>query len=250
MNGITNDELKEILGRHVLWLNGDPDGVRADLSGANLSGADLRGADLYRANLREANLSWANLYWANLYRADLYRANLCWANLHRADLYGADLCEANLRRADLYRANLRGADLYRANLRGADLYGADLCETKNVPFIPMACPESGSYTAYKRASKTGDACTKYIVVLEISSDAIRSSATTRKCRANKAKVIRIENLDGSIPDGISECRSEYNPSFIYKIGETVEVKNFDMDRWNECAPGIHHFISRQEAVEY
>lgn len=24
MNCITNDELKEILGRHVLWLNGDP----------------------------------------------------------------------------------------------------------------------------------------------------------------------------------------------------------------------------------
>ncbi len=210
MNCITNDELKEILRRHILWLNGDPDGVRADLSGANLYEADLRGADLREADLR-----------------------------------GADLCEADLRGADL-----RGADLRGANLRGANLRGADLREAKNVPFIPMTCPESGSYIAYKRASKTGDACTKYIIVLEIASDAVRSSATTRKCRANKAKVIRIENLDGSIPDGVSECRSDFDPSFIYKIGETIEVKNFDMNRWNECAPGIHHFINRQEAVEY
>ena len=25
---------------------------------------------------------------------------------------------------------------------------------------------------------------------------------------------------------------------------------FDTNRWNECAPGIHFFITRQEAVNY
>lgn len=32
--------------------------------------------------------------------------------------------------------------------------------------------------------------------------------------------------------------------------EVVKVDDFDKDRWNECAPGIHCFITRQEAVNY
>jgi hypothetical protein len=31
-------------------------------------------------------------------------------------------------------------------------------------------------------------------------------------------------------------------------GEKVE--NFNEDRWNECAAGIHFFITREEAIDY
>lgn len=30
----------------------------------------------------------------------------------------------------------------------------------------------------------------------------------------------------------------------------MEVSNFDTNRWNERAPGIHHYITRQEAVQH
>ena len=132
----------------------------------------------------------------------------------------------------------------RANLCGANLCGADLRGAKNVPFIPMVCPETGSYIAYKKASG-------FIVVLNILPDALRSSATGRKCRASKAEVVRIENLDGSpVSSDIEFVVSNYDHDFIYRPGEIVEVPDFDTDRWNECAPGIHHFINRQEAVDY
>ena len=129
------------------------------------------------------------------------------------------------------------ADLAEANLRGADLAGA-----KGIPFIPTVCPDEGSFTAYKKASGK-------IVVLRIPHDAKRLSATGRKCRCNKAKVLRIENIDGS-NSGLDEVRSSYDPCFIYRIGKTVKVHDFDEDRWNECSKGIHFFINRQEAVEY
>ena len=73
---ITREELDAFLRKHKLWLADDPEGERADLSGADLSGADLSGADL-----RGADLSGANLYGADLSGADL----------SGADLYGADL---------------------------------------------------------------------------------------------------------------------------------------------------------------
>ena len=136
----------------------------------------------------------------------------------------------------LWGANLWGADLQGANLQGANLWGA-----KHVNY-PIACPEKGSFTGFKKANG-------YIVELLIPDDALRSSATSRKCRCSKAKVMSITKFDGSSCN-VTSIPSNWNCDFIYTIGETVEVSNFDTDRWNECAPGIHFFITRQEAIDY
>ena len=150
----------------------------------------------------------------------------------RADLSGADLSGADLSGADLRGADLRGADLSRADLSGA----------KNVPYIPYACPDFGMFIGFKKASG-------YIVVLEIPEDAKRLSATGRKCRCNKAKVLEIQNIDGAKAN-VTKVASGYDSNFVYEVGKTVSVDNFCDDRWQECSPGIHFFINRQEAVNY
>ena len=231
-------DLKKILDEHLLWLNGEGG------SCANLFGANLRGANLSDADLRCANLSDADLRCANLRNADLRGANLSDADLRCANLSNADLFGANLRGANLSDANLRNADL-----RNADLCRADLCEASidqmmwNIytVFYPLQCPESGSYIGYKKASGL-------VVELEIPADARRSSATSRKCRASKAKVLSITDINGNPAGG--QVKSNYDPNFVYAIGETVEVTDFDDNRWNECSTGIHHFITRAEAVIY
>ena len=256
-------DLKKILDEHLLWLNGEG-GSRANLSdanlfGANLRGANLSGADLFGANLSDANLSDANLFGANLRGANLSNANLCNADLRCADLRcadlfganlsGANLSDANLCNADLFGANLSDANLRNADLRNADLRRADLCGASidqmmwNIytVFYPLQCPESGSYIGYKKASGL-------VVELEIPADARRSSATSRKCRASKAKVLSITDINGNPAGG--QVKSNYDPNFVYAIGETVEVTDFDDNRWNECSTGIHHFITRAEAVIY
>ena len=157
----------------------------------------------------------------------------------------ADLRGANLRGANLRGANLCGADLRVADLRRADLYGADLRRAENVPYIPIACPDTGSFAAWKK-----DGTGKLIIKLLIPEDAKRLSATGRKCRCDKAQVLAIENLDGT-PSGEVETYSANDRSFVYKVGETVTPKEaFCEDRWQECSSGIHFFINRQEAVEY
>ena len=106
----------------------------------------------------------------------------------------------------------------------------------------MACPDTGTFVAWKKANG-------HIVKLEIPADAQRSSATGRKCRCDKAKVIEIQELDGS-PSELTEVASGYDRNFVYRVGEIEEEPKYDEDRWNECAPGIHFFINRQEAVDY
>ena len=238
-----------------------------NLGNANLSSTNLNGANLRYANLRSANLSYTDLRYANLWNAnlsytdlrdtDLRYVNLRFANLRCADLRGADLRDADLRYANLMGADLRDANLKGVNLEGANLWDVDLRGTnlreanlwsanlrgaKNVPYIPMICPKEGAFIAYKKA------CNK-IVKLLIPKDAKRSSATTRKCRCDRATVLAIYELDGSIST-VTEVASNREPNFIYKINKEVIVDDFDDDRWNECSTGIHFFMQRQEAIDY
>ena len=136
-------------------------------------------------------------------------------------------------------ANLCGADLCGANLRDAVLCDADLRGAKGTY---MACPTDGSFIGWKKASG-------YIVKLQIPEDARRSSAGGEKCRCDKAYVVELQNIDGTKAD-IETVHSSHDANFVYTVGATVEVSDFDGDRWNECAPGIHFFIDRRAAVEY
>ena len=149
-------------------------------------------------------------------------------------------CEAGGERADLSRADLRYADLRDADLRDAIL--RDVKYNEITAFFAMACPEKGAFTGFKKAGWL-------IVELLITDDAKRSSATTRKCRCSKAKVVSITKMDGSAAN--CECvSSDIDVDFVYRVGETVEVPDFDENRWNECSTGIHFFITRDEAVRY
>ena len=137
------------------------------------------------------------------------------------------------------------ADLRNADLSNADLSYADLRYVKSnegTGFLALACPEEGAFIGWKTAHGL-------IVKLRITEDAKRSSATTRKCRCSKAEVLEIQTVDGEKSDVIS-VPSDRIDSFMYTVGETVEVTDFDENRWNECSTGIHFFITRAEAVNY
>ena len=210
MKKLTQKQINKILEGHKHWLN-----------------EDCRGWENMTADFSSCDLSYVDLSYVNLRHANLRGANLSYADLSYVDLSYADLRGANLR-----GANLSYADLSGVNLRGAE----------EVPYIPMVCPEEGVFIGWKKA---GDK----IVKLRIPEDALRISATTRKCRCNKAEVVEIYNIDGTIADE-RIVSSNYDSSFTYEVGKTVEVQDFDTNRWNECAKGIHFFINRQEAINY
>ena len=236
--------LKEVLELHKKWLEDEKDGRRADLSCENLSYADLSYVNLEGAILSYANLNSSKLIIANLRGTDLKYANLSYADLRVANLRGADLRDANLIGADLKGINLTEVDLRGVSLTRAKLTDADLTDTKydhTTSFFALQCQEKGSFIGYKKANDK-------IVELLITEDAKRSSATTRRCRCSKAKVLSITSLDGK--EEYTKVNSNYDPDFVYEVGKVIEVKDFDENRWNECSNGIHFFITRDEAVMY
>jgi hypothetical protein len=173
----------------------------------------------------------ANLYGANLDGANLYGANLARANLYGANLDGANLDGANLDGANLYGANLCGANLDGANLCGANLDGA------NLPNIATArisiLPDSGAFDGWKK-------CVDGVIVrLRIPANAKRSNSTGRKCRAEFVEVLEVIGAEVGI--------SGYDPAVKYKAGQIVKCHEWGNNRWEECAGGIHFYITRAEA---
>lgn len=208
-----NNNLAEVLETHERWLAGDPDGNCAIFSFKNLTNKDL---------------SYRKLTKANLYRTDCSGTNFSGADLsgtyfHHADLSGADFTDAIF-------------------TDGTSFEGAVFSPDTKISY-PMSCPEEGSFIAYKAVHKG------YIVKLLVPDDARRSSATGKKCRCDKAKVISILYPDGRL-SSIKNVHSKFDKSFVYCIGETVSVPDFDECRWHECAPGIHFFMDIHDAMRY
>jgi hypothetical protein len=203
-----------------------------------LEKASQSGAVLRDANLRGANLNGANLRGANLLDADLRDAVLLDADLRDANLRGANLRYADLRYADLRDANLRGANLLDADLRYAVLLDADLSGAKNADYViamTRILPE-GDLIGWKKC--------KYgvIVKLRIPADARRSHAFGRKCRADFADVLEVIGAEVGI--GLHDNET------TYVAGQRVTPHAWEEDWMQECAAGIHFYITRIEAENH
>lgn len=121
------------------------------------------------------------------------------------------------------RANLTRANLTRANLTEADQFrlGRVLDE-------PL--------TGYKK-TKEG-----VVITAEIPTGAIVFCINGSKCRTNRAKITDM--------DGHEVLHSSYNNSFKYRLGQEIEIKDFNLMYNVECASGFHFFRTRKEAEEY
>jgi len=213
----------------------------------------------------------------------LIERSLCNINMQRVSFTmfasyhpETDFRYLNLEKSDLSVSALRGIDLSYSNLCGTKFLASDCSDAKftgcstdyytdftyanlihsiDVTFVPMACPETGEFIGWKRVKN-------YLVKLKIPEDAKRSSATSYKCRCDKAFVLGIYNLDGSDAD-LDELNvvarglmvggvkfEQITAPITYKVDEIAYADSFDEDRWDECSHGIHFFTEYSMARQY
>ena len=145
----------------------------------------------------------------------------------KEDCEGWEDMRANLEHANLKYANLEGANLYGANLEHANLDGEDFRLGK-ILTEPL--------TGYKK-TKEG-----VVLTAEIPKGAIVFCINGSKFRTNRAKITDM--------DGHEVLHSSYDNSFEYRLGQEIEIKDFNLMYNVECASGFHFFRTRKEAEEY
>ena len=152
-----------------------------------------------------------------------------------ANLAGAYLTGANLTGANLMDANLAGAYLGGANLGGAYIAVADLMDAKNAELAiarTRILPE-GTLIGWKKLERG------VIAKLEIPAEARRSHAFGRKCRAEYVKCLEVIGAEFGV--------SMHDETTQYRAGEIIKPHLFDENWQEECAGGIHFYITREEA---
>ena len=146
----------------------------------------------------------------------------------KEDCEGWEDMRADLRGADLRWANLSWDNLSGANLCGANLSGADQFRLGKILTEPL--------TGYKK-TKEG-----VVITAEIPAGAILFCINSSKCRTNRAKITDMA--------GKELLHSSYDNSFEYRLGQEIEIENFNLMYNVECASGFHFFRTREEAENY
>ena len=125
-------------------------------------------------------------------------------------------------------ANLRDANLCDANLRDADLCDAEKLRLGRILTEPL--------TGYKKTREG------VVITAEIPAGAIVFCINGKKCRTNRAKITDMA--------GHEILHSQHDNSFEYRLGQEIEIKDFNLMYNVECASGFHFFRTRKEAENY
>ncbi len=204
----------------------------ADLSGIVFTRCFFSGVDFTGANLSNTVFEWCYLHHSRI-------------RPHRID--GAIFRDVQFPFSSFVRQDFKDVVFFT----DCDFTNTDFVTCENHPYIPLACPSDGAFTGWKKVTDCEDGIS-CLVELRIPATAKRCSATSRKCRCDKARVVRITKMRDT---GSEELKEVWNkpfrlPDTLYKVGEMVYPDSYDEDRWHECSHGIHFFINKQDALDY
>lgn len=186
----------------------------------------------------------------------------CWfmhSVFDEAYIQGSCFRTCNIDTCGFLRTTIKRSIFDNCTITNTSLACVNECEGVDL-YVSLACPSEGAFIGWKQAELRRqfggvDVSNELILVkLLIPEDAKRSSATSNKCRCDKAKVLGFYKMSGDEIKYLGpECRviSIYDEDFEYHVGETVTpICVFDDNRWEECASGIHFFVDREAAIRY
>ncbi len=216
------------------------EGERLDFNHLEMKNTDFSGCDLSNCDFS----------WADFENCCFDGAILDGSSFEHGLMPHCSFRGASLRNVCLSAVNLRWSDFTDAHAEGANFFMAVMEYTVNdgividdaTQWYRMHCPETGAFVAYKKCFDMR------LVQLLVPADARRVSPTSPWGRCDKAKVLSIWSFDGK--ERFTEATSLQTDNFVYPLGEWVEEPRFNPDRWLESAPGIHFWMTRQEAFDY
>lgn len=223
-------------GKRLHLLDQDLTGL--DLSYAILCSAKFVGCNLTKTKFYNTNARYAEFVNCNFTDAHLTACTFSRSWLHDCKFTGADVSCCDFVESEILRADFSTTTgLHTAVFTGADIQNCIFPPKSRVLTRTEILPREGEVIGWKK-------CRDGVVVkLRITPKAKRSNALGRKCRASEAEVLKII--------GAKVAYSKHDADFEYEVGKTVKPrKKWDPNRFEECASGIHFFLTREEAEAY
>ena len=254
-------------------IKGGPVIMDVDISGMQLGRMDLSHVCMENVDLSGTYIVESQLNKMVLLDCQLSNTRIQDTQMHDCCMRNCAVNDARFNNVDMTYSSIIGCDCTATQFYGCKLHAifinrdtildatkfnrtsfevphilADLSDAVGLP--ALACPETGSFIAYKSAFEPRTR-RPIIVKLCIPDYAKRSSAFSRKCRASEAKVLKFYTTDHSEYVPTSKIVSHHDHSFEYRLGETIQpTEPFDPNHWVECSSGIHFFMTFQEAADY
>jgi hypothetical protein len=269
----SEDDLQQALIKHALWYRtggGNP----VSLTGVHTGSFDFRNWLLNEIRLLDCDFLNSNFSDMTIHNIDLRNSYLLGSCFQKASVFGSNFSDtvfshsehktifnnavitscnftrsllqevnfegAIIRSSDFKHANLRAANLKNANLFGSDFLGATLTGANlkgAVLPVYQICPQEGDFIGWKKVQDD-------IILKLLITGKRTSSLVGRKCRCSAAKVLAALNTKRR------KFYSRHDGAFSYTVGKTVSVLDYNDDIRVECAPGIHFFMTQEEAINY
>lgn len=236
--------LSYVIMSSVNFDNTDINGINAqgiNWSQSNLSGMCLSNLNLSNSIMIDTNLSCTIMDNCILDGSDLIRANLCASQLDHCIFHDCDMRYVNFMKTTFFNSEFKRCKIQGAifnSSHATDCSFEDMIFDETTSGYTSVCPETGSFLGYVKVDN-------FIVVLKIPDDARRVSNTSQRCVADKAEVVRIENLDGTPANRLQVIGNH----ITYSLYTQITAKEFDEDRWLPFNRGLHFYMSRELAVQ-
>lgn len=128
---ITQNELDNIVSKHMDWVNGRSGGEKANLEGYDLKGLKLTDVDLRYSNLKDSNLNKTELTGVNFSNANLSNikinnSNLLECKFHYTNMSRSDFSGSKLKDCQIYFSNLISSKFYKSNFLSTFIKSTEL----------------------------------------------------------------------------------------------------------------------------
>lgn len=214
--------------------------ILINLEGSTIENVDLTGFDLSNINFEWTTFSNVNLDKAIINNSILDNSAFPDTSLRETSLQNSSMKGCMMRHCDLSNSDISGTNIFSTVLEYTKL--TDVKYDENTRFFELYPPASGAYVGFKKCFN------QRIATLLIPTDAMRTSATMNCGRCSKAKVLAVKSFDET--EEFEYGLATIDEEFEYRVGEYVEVENFNRNRWMDSTTGIHFWMTREEAIAY
>lgn len=235
---------------------------KAEGSGRDMSGCSLQYRVLHRLSFHDCTLpslinctiNHCNFVNCKFPPQEKYEGSL----FRDCNFVGCDMSESNMRKTTIHGGCFSGTNMSNANFRDSAMSEVRMMYPSNKLdgiLLPnyQRCPEKGSFVAYKKVRSPLVPDLGAVLELLVPETAKRQCVWgLNKFRVSEATPVAayVGTARTLLGPEHTKFHSVHDRNFVYTVGEKAVPSGFDRSFLTCSVPGIHCFLTYEEALNY